>query len=185
VVHRSRSLTLALATVALLLAWGAKANAQDKTFVSVPGISGESTDANHATWIDAYAFDEGVSKTGQLAAANFQVVSFLKGSDAATPKLQDAVAAATHFASKVIIEVCRAGTSPQQCYYRIELENASIVNEALSGSSCVGSGACTPAQTESVGIKFDKIRWIYTPWTGGAPGTQVIACWDIVRAFPC
>jgi type VI secretion system Hcp family effector len=181
-----RSLTLVVSAMALLLAWGVETKAQDKTFVQVTGgIVGESTDAGHPTWIDAYALDASVSAAfgGGGGTTTFQDVSFLKGTDKATVGLFDAIARGTNLAT-VNIEVCRS-TAPQQCYFKIELTNAKLTGVDLSGSSCVGSGACTPTQTESVSFNYAKIKWTYIPFTGGSPGTPVVKCWDVVAHAGC
>ena len=120
----------------LMWAWGFNANAQDQVFVSIANFPGESTDANHAGWIDAYALDDGLSVSATLRPL-------------------------------VVIEVCRAGTSPQQCYYRVELSNVFVTGVQLSGSSCVGSGGPTPPQTESVSLTYSQIKWEATSSSRG------------------
>lgn len=176
-----RSWTLVLCAVALLVAWGVEANADDKTFVLIGGMPGESTDTAHAAWIDAYGLDSSLTNGGGATA--FNEVSILKGTDKATPGLHDAIARVLTL-PLVTIEVCR-NTAPQQCYYKVELTNVRVSNLQLSGSSCVGSGACTPTQTESVGFKYTRIKWTYTPWSGGSPGTPVVKCYDIPTGSPC
>jgi type VI secretion system Hcp family effector len=180
--NRARQWAIVFTALPLLAgAWGV-ARAEDRTFVLIAAAPGESTDAAHAGWIDAYALDTSLVKP-LSGAAQFGDVSILKGTDKATPVLHDLLARGS-IAPLVTIEVCRV-TSPQQCYYRIELTSASIAKVDLSGSSCVGGGACTPSQTESVSFKYVKIRWIYTPWTGGTPGTPVNRCWDISTNASC
>ena len=58
-IRRTRSIALVLTSLVFLLVWGVEANAEDRTFLLIPTIPGESTDAAHATWIDAYAIDAG------------------------------------------------------------------------------------------------------------------------------
>lgn len=183
----NRSIATFLTSVALLLAWGVEAKAQERTFLLIPTLPGESTDAAHAAWIDAYALDAGASSSvggggGGTGVTTFNDVSVLKGTDKSTPGLHDLIARGLVI-PLVTIEVCR--TSPAQCYYKVELTNAAVSNIDLSGSSCVGTGACTPAQTESVGFRYAKIRWTYTPWTGGTPGTPVTKCWDLAAHAAC
>jgi type VI secretion system secreted protein Hcp len=187
VIKLCRSLTLVLSAVTLFAAWGVDAKAQEKTFVLVSGgtITGESTDAAHPNWIDAYALDVPVNATfsGSIGTTHFQDVSFLKGTDKATSGLYDGIARGVNFAL-VTAEVCRS-TAPQQCYFKVELTNAKLTSVDLSGSSCVGSGACTPAQTESVSFTYTRIKWTYTPWTGGVAGTPIVKCWDLTTASSC
>lgn len=179
-----RFVCLTTTMAVLLLAGAANAVAQDRTFVSIAAIPGDSTDTGHLNWIDAYALDTGVVSPAGGGAAQFSDVAFLKGPDKATPHLHDAIAVGVVY-PLAIIEVCRPGTPAQQCYYRVELTNASVSGVSLSGSSCVGSGACTPTQTESVSFRYTKIKWIYTPFTGGTPGTPVQRCFDLVTRTRC
>jgi type VI secretion system secreted protein Hcp len=176
-----RFLSIVLTALPVLLASRFEARADEKTFVSIANLPGESTDSAHPNWIDAYALDAGITTPGSVA--SFSDVSVLKGTDRSTPGLNDALARGV-ILPLVVIEVCRTG-APQQCYYRVELTNARVSATQLSGSSCVGSGACTPAQTESVSFKYTKIKWIYTPWTGGTMGTQVIKCFDLAANQAC
>lgn len=169
----------------VLAAWSIlaarEARAADKTYVQVPGVPGESTDATHVAWIDAYALSSGISAAG--AVSSFGDVSVLKGTDKSSPLLDDAIARGLTYTT-VTIEVCR-DTSPEQCYYKVELTNAKVTGIDLSGSACVGSGACTPSQTESVSFSYTKIKWTYTPWTGGSPGPQVMKCFDVAARMAC
>jgi type VI secretion system secreted protein Hcp len=182
VIRLRRFLALVMLAPTIMWAWGVDAHAQDQTFVSISTIPGESTDASHTNWIDAYALDTGISMTGTTT--NFSDVLVLKGLDKASPKFHDALVR-WNTLSSVIIEVCRAGTLPEQCYYRVELSNANVTSVDQSGSSCVGSGGCTPTATESVHFTYTQIKWIYTPWSGGSPGTQVINCWNVTTHQRC
>jgi type VI secretion system secreted protein Hcp len=180
-----RRLAIGLPVLSLLLALGGQASAADKTFLSIPSLAGESTDAAHAGWIDGYALDGGATNasSGGAGVTNFSDISVLKGTDRSTPGIFDLIARGANI-SLVTIEVCR-NTAPQQCYYKVELTNASVSNVDLSGSSCVGAGACTPSQTESVSFRYTKIKWTYTPWTGGSAGTPVTKCWDLAAHAGC
>jgi type VI secretion system Hcp family effector len=154
--------------------------------VNVPGVPGESTDAAHATWIDAYALELGADRTfsgGGAGIAQFKDVSILKGTDKASPLLNLALALNTNL-GLVTIDVCRT-TAPQQCYFKVELTNSQLSEVSLSGSSCVGTGACTPTMTESVTFHYSRIRWTYIPFTGGTPGTPVVRCYDLVSGSAC
>lgn len=157
--------------------------AQDRTYVLVSSIGGESTDPSHLNWIDAYALDTQVLKTGG-SATQFPDIAFLKGTDRATPLLHDAVSKGTNFPT-ANIEVCRPAATGQQCYYRINLSTVIVTAVDLAGSSCVGPGACTPTMTESIKLDYTRIEWIYTPYTGGVPGTPVKRCWDIPSNTAC
>ena len=62
-IRHIRPLTLGVSALTLLLAWGVEAKAQDKTFVSIAAIPGDSTDTLHAGWMDAYALDASATST--------------------------------------------------------------------------------------------------------------------------
>src|SRR5262245_1747776 len=110
-----RTGALALACSVWLVASTFAAKAEDKAFVLIPGIPGDSTDSAHAGWIDAYGLDwNAVSTTSGPVVTTFNPVSFLKGTDKASPLLMIALAQSTFF-SAVTIDVCRQ-TAPQQCY---------------------------------------------------------------------
>jgi type VI secretion system Hcp family effector len=165
------------------LAWCETALGADKTYVNIVGIPGQSTDPGHASWIDANALDTKVTR-GSGGLATFADIAILKGTDKATPLLHAAVTSGQIF-SDVTVEGCRQGQSGQECYYRLELLGALVTGVDLSGSSCVGPGACTPAQTESVTLSFRTIKWVYTPYTNGTPGTPVSRCYDVVNHTSC
>ena len=174
------------AVTVCLMAGTVVARAEDKTFVQIPGIPGESTDSAHATWIDAYGLDWNITvptSGGGAGAPVFNAVSILKGTDKASPLLMNAAALSTTL-NPVVIDVCRQ-TAPQQCYFKAELTSAKVTRLDLSGSSCVGTGACTPTQTESLSFIYSRIKLTYTPWTGGTPGTPVVRCWDLAGNVAC
>ncbi len=168
----------------LVVLAGAPAAAADQVFVQVASIPGNSTDPAHLSWIDAYAVDSKVVLPSGGARATFEDGAFLKGADSASPLLNRAVATGQLFSS-VVVDVCRSGTSGLECYYRITYENARISGVTTAGSSCVGPGACTPALTESVTVGYTKIRWRFTPYSGGTPGTPVERCFDVVANATC
>ena len=163
---------------------GSSAAAADRVFVQVSSIPGDSTDPAHLNWIDAYAIDSKVSLPVVGGRATFDDGAFLKGADSASPLLNRAVAVGQMFAS-VVVDVCRSGTSGLECYYRVTYEITRITGLTTAGSSCVGPGACTPALTESVTVSYSRIRWRFTPYSGGAPGTPVERCFDIVANATC
>jgi type VI secretion system Hcp family effector len=177
-----------LAGLVVLAASGFEAKAEDKTYVNIVSTPGESTDGAHGGWIDAYALElEAVrvfaSGGGGTGAPDFKDVSILKGTDKASPLLNLALALNTNL-GLVTIDVCRT-TAPQQCYFKVELTNSMLSGVSLSGSSCVGTGACTPTMTESVSFHYTRIRWTYIPFTGGTPGTPVVRCYDLASGQSC
>ncbi len=173
-----------LAVVAVLTLAISATVAEDQIFFNFGNLQGDSTDQNHGGWIDAYALDEAYSRPPQAGSATLDDIAILKGTDRSTPELIKHLIQAISVPTATI-DVCRPGP-PQECYYRIELDGARIHAFNLAGSACVDAAtSCTPTQTESVTISFDKIRWIYTPYTNGNPDPTVEYCWDDVQKQPC
>src|SRR5215471_9519822 len=56
-------------------------------FLSLPGIPGDSTDANHPNWINVQQFQFGVSRGLQANAPLLSDLSVLKSVDRASPRL--------------------------------------------------------------------------------------------------
>lgn len=154
--------TLAATAIVVLLGVST-ASAQEIYVQFTPAILGESTDAAHVNWIDAFALSNGLSRAcipgGGCSAPSLQDVSFLKGTDRASAELN--FRAATGAAYTVDIDVCRTGVAAQECYYKLKLEGTTITSVQSSGSSCIDPGACGSYQTESVSLAFTKITWTY------------------------
>jgi type VI secretion system Hcp family effector len=182
-----RSTAFLMAGLTWLLASTFAARAEDKTYVQFPTIPGESTDPAHSGWVDAYALELGAVRPftagGGTGAPEFKDVSVLKGTDKASPLLNLALALNTNL-NLVTVDVCRT-TTPQQCYFKVELTNTAVSEISLSGSSCVGTGACTPTMTESLSLHYSRIKWTFTPFTGGTPGTPVVRCYDLATGSSC
>ena len=178
-----RPVARAFVPLLVLLATSIGAHAQDMVFVQVPGILGESVDADHVDWIDAYALDHGSSYPGG-GGPTISEVAFLKGTDRSSPKLHNRVATSVNVGT-VVVEVCRIGP-PQECYYRLTLTDSRIQSVDVAGSACIDpSTSCTPSQTESVTIDFVTITWRYTQWQDGNPVGNIEECWDTVSNTPC
>jgi type VI secretion system secreted protein Hcp len=165
-----------LASVALLLLAGYSLKAQDSVFMQHPTIKGESTDKNHANWINLSSLSGCISNTGKAAAAACDI-NISKDVDQSTTFVYSSLLTGKGTGSgKVLIDVCRinGGTGTQLCYYKLELGNARFTS-AQAGTG--GSGT-----SESWSIAFDSIKWTYTsvnPSTG-APNTPVSQCWSFI-----
>ena len=169
---------------AVVISGAGIAAAQDQTFVCFDGsFDGDSTDPDHTNWIDAYGLDHGVAASPTGGAATFTDVAFLKGTDKATVKLHEFLAKGL-ISPKVVIDVCRPGAGPGlNCYYTVVLENVKITAVDLAGSACVDpASSCTPPQTESVSLSFEKISWR----NRDAAGQNIhFECWDLQQNSLC
>jgi type VI secretion system Hcp family effector len=170
-----------LIAFALLTGFAAGAAAQDTSYILIPGIPGESLDTLHPNWIEAYGVSHLSSSSG--GAPLHDQVAVLKGTDNSTPPLLDRLSKASNLGT-VTIEVCRnPAAGPQECYYRLSLENATVTALNLSGSSCIDPAtSCTPAQTESVQFAFTRITWHYTSFSGAK---NTCSCWDLSSGKSC
>lgn len=144
------------------------------TYLNCDPIKGESTDQNHADWIEVFSFNHslnqpmsGASGTGGRGAARADFGSFVvtKSVDKASVDLNLFCAKGTHIA-KVVLEVCQE-TDEKVCYLKYELENAMIQSVSIGGG-----GSDRPHET--VTFVYDKIAWTYTPVNNdGSAGTTV------------
>lgn len=177
--HRFTRIQLLLTFVTLSVSL---AVAQDATYVQITGILGESIDASHVDWIDAFGIDESYAFTG--GTRTIEDVAILKGTDRATTALYQRLLEGTVL-DQVKIEVCRTA-APQECYYLIELQGARVTSASLAGSACIDpSTSCTPPQTESITFAFEQIHWTYTMWVEGSKQGTYEYCWDTTLNTMC
>jgi type VI secretion system secreted protein Hcp len=167
-------------TVALLLAFcvmtPVTALAQTATgiqiFVQVDTIKGESTDAHHKDWIDAYSYGDGVSQGAANPAyrsygamlPDFASIAIVKQIDAASPKLREACATGDHF-KKVTIEMYENGFR----FFQVILEDVMIASVQAVMPDLTSLPALTAAASpsvmvlqEKVSFNFAVIQWTYT-----------------------
>lgn len=161
-----------LAMVAFLLSAGFSLLAQESVFMQHPTFKGESTDKNHAGWINLYSLSGCISNSGKAAGCD---ISISKDVDQSTTYVYSSLLTGKGTGTgKVLIDVCRINAGAQLCYYKLELGNARFTS-ASAGTS--GSGV-----TESWSIAFDAIKWTYisvNPSTGN-PNPPVSQCWSFV-----
>ena len=152
-------------------------------YLYIDGIKGESADDRHKEWIECKSVSWGVeqpksatSSTGGGHTAErceHQDIVIMKLADLSSPILLQTCAAGRTI-PKAKLEFMRADAMGERVkYYEIEIENVLI-------------GAVSPAVdegdilTESVALKFSRIRWRYTQQkiTGGAGG-NTSGGWDL------
>ena len=152
-------------------------------YLQIDGIKGESTDDKHKDWIECQSVKWGVSQPKSATASTggghtaerceHTEISLSKLADLATPILLQTCSSGKTI-PKAKLEFMRAdGQGTRIKYFEIELENVLIgdVNEA------VGEGDIL---TESVGLKFSKIKWKYTQQKiGGGSGGNTSGGWDL------
>jgi type VI secretion system secreted protein Hcp len=152
-------------------------------YLQIDGIKGESTDAGHKDWIECQSVNWKVSqpKSATASTGGGHTAERCEHSDISIDKLAD-------LASPILLQTCSAGKTIPRArfefmradgqgervkYFEIEIENVLIG----SVSPSVGEGDIL---SESVGIKFSRVRWKYTQQkvTGGAGG-NTSGGWDL------
>ncbi|GGY78100.1 Hcp family type VI secretion system effector [Pseudoduganella plicata] len=152
-------------------------------YLYIDGIKGESADDRHKEWIECKSVAWGVeqpksatSSTGGGHTAErceHQDIVIMKLADLSSPILLQTCAAGRTI-PKAKLEFMRADAMGERVkYYEIEIENVLI--GAVSPSVDEGD-----ILTESVALKFSRIRWRYTQQkiTGGAGG-NTSGGWDL------
>lgn len=154
-------------------------------FLNIDGIPGESTDDEHAGWIELLSYSHGLSQTASGAASSgggrsaercdHQDFSVVKTLDKASPKLALSCCNGTHI-KEVKMELCRAARDKQK-YMEYVLSDV-IVSSVRPGGSAQG-GEALPL--EEVSFNYGKIEWTYTETDHdtGKPKGDVKAHWDL------
>ncbi|GGY02136.1 type VI secretion system tube protein Hcp [Massilia dura] len=152
-------------------------------YLQIDGIKGESMDDRHKDWIECKSVSWGVEqpKSATSSTGGGHTAERCEHQDIVLQKLAD-------LSSPVLLQTCSAGRTIPKArfefmradaqgerikYYEIEIENVLI--GAVSPSVAEGD-----ILTESVSLKFSKIRWRYTQQkiTGGAGG-NTSGGWDL------
>ena len=125
-------LTVAALVVGLLALGAAEAHAQPlKTFLNVPGIPGDSTDAQHPEWIEVLALTQGGTATRKsIVCSDLQVIKSL---DRSGPPLWAAAALGQSF-EEIRLEIV-SGVDTRKVVYDVKLGNAKVTSISTSGSS--------------------------------------------------
>lgn len=151
-------------------------------YLQIDGVKGESTDSMHAGWIECHAISWGVSQPKSATASTggghtaerceMTEILLTKEADMSSPILLQLCAAGKTI-PKAKFEFMRADAGSAIKYYEIELENVLIAHVAPS----VGAGAI---MSESVGLKFSKVRWKYSQQKiGGGTAGNTTGGWDL------
>jgi len=139
-----------------------------KTYLKINGINGECTDKGHDKWINVMEFHHGIRQesygnTGGRAAhqtgvANAQEFIITKELDAATPNLNH-YCAANKPIDEVTLHLVSTSDGSTKTNYEIKLTKVLISSVQISGSG----DASSPVPTETVALRFSKMKWTYTP----------------------
>jgi type VI secretion system secreted protein Hcp len=143
-------------------------------YLQIDGIKGESTDDKHKDWIECKSVSWGVSqpKSATASTGGGHTAERCEHTESTPVLLQTCSSGKT--IPKAKFEFMRAdGQGERIKYFEIEIENV-LIGEV---SPMVSEGDIL---TESVGLKFSKIKWKYTQQkvTGGSGG-NTSGGWDL------
>jgi type VI secretion system secreted protein Hcp len=152
-------------------------------YLQLDGVKGESADSKHSGWIECSSVNWSITQPKSATAstggghtaerAELSEISISKLVDLASPILAQTCACGKTI-PKAKLEMQRAdGQGEPIKYYELELENVLISHIAPAFSS-------GGQPTESLGLKFSKIRWRYTQQKiGGGAGGSTVGGWDL------
>jgi type VI secretion system secreted protein Hcp len=163
------------AVVAIGLALGvtSPASAAIDMFLEAPGLTGESTDAQHKDAIDLLAYSYGTSKREKGPKGNFQDLSATKYMDTSSPALLEAVASGQTFASAKLI-LRKGGDNPY------DFARYCFTGVRFTSTSSSGSGG-EDRLTENITFTYNTVVLRYaTQKPDGSTGTPIFGGWDLV-----
>lgn len=151
-------------------------------YLQIDGIKGESGDDQHKGWIECESVNWSLTQPRSATAstsgghtaerAELSDVTLHKMADLASPILAQTCAMGKTI-PKAKFEFFRAdGDGKRVKYYEVELENVIVAH--------VAQGVAAGGMTESIGLKFAKVKWRYTQQriVGGAGGNTA-GGWDL------
>jgi len=153
-------------------------------YLQIDGIKGESQDDKHKDWIEVTGIHWGIHQPRSATASTggghtaerveISEISFSKLADLSSPILAQTCAMGRTI-PKAKVEFFRAdGDGARVKYFEIELENVLIgmVNPHLGGDDSYLS--------ETINLKFSKIKWKYSQQRiGGGGGGNTAGGWDL------
>lgn len=152
-------------------------------YLQIDGIKGESGDSKHQGWIECTSVQWSILQPRSATASTggghtaerceLSDVTFHKLADLASPILAQTCAAGKTI-PKALFEFWRAdGQGERIKYYEVALDNV-IVSQVAQG---VTGG---DIMSETVALKFSKVRWTYTQQRiAGGAGGNTAGGWDL------
>lgn len=151
-------------------------------YLQLGDIKGESSDDAHKGWIEcesvSWSITQPKSATASTAGghtaerAELSDVTIHKICDLASPLLAQYCAMGKTI-PKAKFEIFRAdGSGTRVKYYEVELENVLV--------SHVAQGVAAGGMSDSIGLKFAKVKWRYTQQRiAGGAGGNTAGGWDL------
>ena len=150
-------------------------------FLSIDGVHGESTDPDHANWIEIISLCHELSRPEEggpgVRVADFAVTKVI---DSSTPALHK-LCCTGQYIPIVMVELCEVGGS-KHVYMRWTLQDVVVSSVRLSGQA---SDDVYARPLEEVSFRFGVVRWEYVPVThAGKPGAALEAGWNTAEGKP-
>jgi len=150
-------------------------------FLTIDGITGESTKSGAEGWIEIFSFSNGASNPSSVAfgtgsgagKVDLSSVSLQKQLDIASPYLFANCCAGTHAAKGCMI--CReaTGATTTQVYFQYDFTEVFV--DSISWGGAAGGGK----PSESLSLSAKSLMVTYTPQNGdGTLGTKVPKGWN-------
>lgn len=152
-------------------------------YLQIEGIKGESQDDKHKDWIEVTGVHWGIHQPKSATAstggghtaerAELSDLSFSKIADLSSPILMQTCAMGKTL-PKARVEFFRAdGDGTRVKYFEVEMENV------LVGMVKPHLGGDTTYLSETVNLKYSKIKWRYTQQKiSGGSGGSTVGGWD-------
>lgn len=152
-------------------------------YLQLDGIKGESADSRHAGWIECLSINWSIIQPKSATAstsgghtaerAELRDIQISKLVDLASPILAQLCACGKTI-PKAKLEMQRADGNGQPIkYFEVELENVLIAHIAPNFSG-------GDISTETLGLKFSKVKWKYTQQKiGGGSSGNTAGGWDL------
>ena len=151
--------------------------ATEEIFLNIPGIKGESTDAEHKNEIVLLSYSQSFSRpAGGSPTTNCGAVRVTKVVDRSSPSLIGAVLTAKAFPS-IVITFRKSGSDPFE-YFKLTLSNAVIESITQTDSSVTDS--TTILETVSLSGTVFKLEYTRQSSTG-APSSPIVFAWDCAK----
>jgi type VI secretion system secreted protein Hcp len=156
-------------------------------YLQIDGVKGESQEDGHKDWIEVLSYSHSVTQptsstrsssgggtTGSSEHGDIVVTKFI---DISSPKLHEAVSTGKHF-KKVVLELFRQSGDSKVKYLTINMEEV-IISQVHTN----GHAGSKELPTESVGLNYGKIEWVYTQQkrADGAGGGNTTAKYDLTK----
>jgi len=150
-------------------------------FLTIDGITGESTKSGAEGWIEIFSFSNGASNPSSVSfgtgsgsgKVDLSSISLQKQLDISSPFLFAACCAGTHTDTACMIVRESTGATTTQVYFQYDLTEVFI--DSVSWGGAAGGGK----PSESLSVSAKSLMVTYTPQNGdGSLGTKIPKGWN-------